>query len=722
MTLSPGDTICKGKYRVETLVGQGTFGEVYLVTHSDLKPRAVKVLRRTTAGIGSQDYATRRERFKFEAQLGDEITHPNVIKVYDFEATKSELYLVMEYAPNGSLAERLKKGPLTIEETVQLAFDLCNGLAGLHNQVHAIHRDLKPSNILFDGNGCAKIGDLGLAQVPGNDSRRDLLGSLAGAHPGTPAYMSPEQETTKSYLLPTSDIFALGCVLFEALTGKAYKTVYGTWVREHRKDVPEWLDAIVARALAETPGRIPADDTDQTKRYRLAEQMKSDLGTDFAAFQEEERKTAEAKRQRKEAETALPELPLDDAELRILAFMRAAPHRVAVQQVVAESGLPPDVVQRSLADLKGKGYIYQDERDSVAADHVAATYFTAEGRRPEIDRRVAAWQAAQSGVKPTAPAGKDAPLIPKRSFPLGWALFALGIASLGIGVLVPMSSLIIQAGLTVSGVFLVLAGLVMGLRNCSHQAVTAQAQTDDVAPPRKWPVGWILLALGLVAVIIWAVTRPGTPVVTPTPTALFAPTKAPTAALPTTASGPTQVPAPTKAAAPTIAPEPTKVPAAAAPTAVPVPTKAASAVCDPAKANSEIFAEVVYPKDGGITRNGVLEITNVVKTNGQIQIIGTAAGRAFTRYDLAIEYNSRKPECYSGQGQAYFWSSQDGKCSYELPFVSRTEPVVCGVLATIDTSAWVPSATGIYDVHMLLTAVKPDSNYDRREVWFSVAR
>lgn len=274
MPYQAGD-ILLNKYRVESLVGRGAFGEVYHVTHIKMGvPRAIKVLRRDAPGVGSQDFQIIREQLTFEAGLGGRLNHPNVIQVHEFEEDEGELFLIMEYAPGGSLEDRLKeRGQLSVDEVVQMGLDLCKGLRTIYEELKAVHRDLKPSNILFGEDGTAKIADLGFAQVPDDQSRRSLLGSLAGTHPGTPMYMSPEQAASRDFLQPTSDIFSLGCVLFEALTGIAYKREYGTRVCDHRSEVPARLDDIIARALAEQPGRVYADDEDKSKRYRNIEHL-----------------------------------------------------------------------------------------------------------------------------------------------------------------------------------------------------------------------------------------------------------------------------------------------------------------------------------------------------------------------------------------------------------------------------------------------------------------
>ena len=274
---SPGDTLLD-KYIIQSLLGQGAFGEVYLVTHLMLGvPRAVKVLRSDAPGIGSSDYSEAQSRFRLEAQLGAQI-HPHLLLVHDCFISEKISLLEMEYAAGGSLAARLQKAredkqPFEVEQALRIAAEIAEGLAALHEHDY-VHRDLKPSNILFDEHGQARVADLGLTQVPGGPSLRSQL-SEPRAHPGTPGYMSPEQENAGKLLKPPSDVYALGLVLFEMLTGRNYSLLKpGTRAASLRKDLPLAADDLLARMLAKSPDERPWDGAETA---RLLKAVLADL-------------------------------------------------------------------------------------------------------------------------------------------------------------------------------------------------------------------------------------------------------------------------------------------------------------------------------------------------------------------------------------------------------------------------------------------------------------
>ena len=285
MSYQPSDVLLD-TYRIEELIAEGSFGDVYRVTHLGLKvERAIKVLKRSASGIGSTEISDCQQRFEMEAQLGAELNtpsaHPNLLQVHNFQHIDDLLILEMEYAPGGSLAGRIAharktKQPIPIDEVVQIGIDVASGLAELH-ELDIVHRDLKPNNILFDGQGRAKVADLGLAQIPGGPSMRTRL-SNPPPHPGTPGYMSPEQKNSRDYLPSASDSYALGLVLFETLTGKVYKgKPAGTRVRSLRPDVPGWLDDLITKILSDDPQNRPWDGNEVAALLKRSDQDKKCL-------------------------------------------------------------------------------------------------------------------------------------------------------------------------------------------------------------------------------------------------------------------------------------------------------------------------------------------------------------------------------------------------------------------------------------------------------------
>ncbi len=323
------DIILKN-YRIEKSIGQGAFGEVYLATHLGLNgKRAVKVLLRDEIGMGSSDYDEYRNRFRQESQLMEWFKHPNVVTVYDFQEEDGVLFLVMEYATGGNLQKKLEiarreNERFTVDEVVRVGIDIAEGLSALHAK-DVVHRDLKPSNILFDVDGRAKVADLGLAQVPGGASMRSQL-SIPKPHPGTPAYMSPEQEIAGSYLRPASDVYALGLILFEMLAGRSYKNIRpGTLIKSLAPGVPDWFDELLRRMLAESPKDRPWDGAEAVNELRTglaAGDEKMREAREKARLETEERARLEAEEheRRVEAEKARRE---EEERVRLAAEKKA---------------------------------------------------------------------------------------------------------------------------------------------------------------------------------------------------------------------------------------------------------------------------------------------------------------------------------------------------------------------------------------------------------------
>lgn len=265
MTYSAGD-ILLNKYRIEKLLGQGAYGDVFLATHLGLlEPRAIKVFRKDRPGVGPAGYEDARRRFTLEAQLGKMLytraPTARLQHILDDHLQDELLLLEMEFALNGTLEEKLARleknnSRIEVSDALQIALDVSDGLSALHN-LDIVHRDVKPANILLDGHQRARLGDMGLAQVPGGFSQRSQL-SEPKDHPGTPGYKSPEQVSSGEYLTAASDIYSLGIVLFKMVTGRFYANLRpGTRASSLCTGIPAELDALLERMLAEDVSRRP---------------------------------------------------------------------------------------------------------------------------------------------------------------------------------------------------------------------------------------------------------------------------------------------------------------------------------------------------------------------------------------------------------------------------------------------------------------------------------
>jgi len=212
--LEPGDMF--GDYTVEKLLGKGGMGAVYLVRAPGGELYAVKVMFPDMVKKGS-DY---RKRFAREAEFAMKIRHDNLISVYDVgEDPETGLcYIIMEYVPGGSVADRLEReGPFPMSDAVAIAAQVAMALEVAHRH-GVIHRDIKPDNIMFDADGTPKLADLGVAKF--TDGAHKTTVTTTGMIIGTPAYMAPEQMMDSHHIDARADIYALGVVLYEMLTGK----------------------------------------------------------------------------------------------------------------------------------------------------------------------------------------------------------------------------------------------------------------------------------------------------------------------------------------------------------------------------------------------------------------------------------------------------------------------------------------------------------------------
>lgn len=261
-----GETLA-GRYRIVEIIGSGGMGTVYRGEHIIIeRPVAVKVLLPECRRLPQV-----RERFYREARITTRIRHPNVLDVSDLgEIDDGRLFLVMELLHGQSLAHRLTGGPLPISQAVEIMIDACEGLGAAH-EVGIVHRDVSPSNIFLPSGGGATAGvtrvkllDFGIAFI-----KSEVRLTVPGQVMGTPYYMSPEA-IGGATAAPSMDVYSLGATLYETLcgeppfTGTSFAEILGKHLsnpprplREHRRDVPEALDALVVACLEKDPGKRP---------------------------------------------------------------------------------------------------------------------------------------------------------------------------------------------------------------------------------------------------------------------------------------------------------------------------------------------------------------------------------------------------------------------------------------------------------------------------------
>ncbi|WP_406376040.1 serine/threonine-protein kinase [Streptomyces sp. NBC_00647] len=200
-----------GRYRLHTTLGRGAMGEVWRA-HDEMIGRSVAVKL-----LLSQDAdPTAAARFRLEAQTAGLLNHPHVVGVLDFGAYENRLFLVMELVEGDSLAHVLATaGTLPAEQVARIAAQAAAGLAAAHQQ-GIVHRDIKPGNLMLDAQGSVKIGDFGIARF-----LDDPAGGLTatGQIVGTSLYLAPERALGKT-AGPPSDMYSLGCVLYQLLTGR----------------------------------------------------------------------------------------------------------------------------------------------------------------------------------------------------------------------------------------------------------------------------------------------------------------------------------------------------------------------------------------------------------------------------------------------------------------------------------------------------------------------
>ena len=250
----------EGRYLIERQLGEGGMATVYLA--DDLKHErkvAVKVLKQELAAVVGAD------RFLSEIKTTANLQHPHILPLFDSGEADGLLFYVMPYVEGETLRERLERErQLPVDDAVRIASDVAEALDHAHRQ-GVVHRDMKPANILLR-DGQPLVADFGIALAVGAAGGSRLTGT--GISVGTPQYMSPEQATGDRAVGPATDVYSLGCVLYECLageppyTGTSPQAILGriitsgaVAIREHRSSVPANVEATISRALE----KLPAD-------------------------------------------------------------------------------------------------------------------------------------------------------------------------------------------------------------------------------------------------------------------------------------------------------------------------------------------------------------------------------------------------------------------------------------------------------------------------------
>jgi len=251
-----------GHYHVNAVAGIGGMGEVYIAEDTTLKRTvAIKLLPKQYT-----DDLDRVRRFEQEARAISALNHPNIITIYEIGRIDEMPYLVAEHVEGETLRERIHQGPLTPGAVLDIGLQITAALDAAH-RAGVIHRDIKPENVMVRSDGLVKVLDFGLAKLAGKDvSRTDVVPdgivcTATGLAMGTRNYMSPEQASGRQVDSRT-DLFSLGVVLYELLTGKRPSPV-GT----PGETIPPQLEPVITRLLAEEPDA----------RYQCAADVRADL-------------------------------------------------------------------------------------------------------------------------------------------------------------------------------------------------------------------------------------------------------------------------------------------------------------------------------------------------------------------------------------------------------------------------------------------------------------
>jgi serine/threonine protein kinase len=242
------------------LLGMGGMGMVYKAR----QPRLDRIVALKILPVDSQHHPSFAERFGREAKALAKLNHPGIVDVYDFGQTNEYYYFVMEYVDGMNLRSLLNNQTVTPRQALELVVQICTALQYAHDE-GVVHRDIKPENILLNKKGQVKIADFGLAKLLSNAP--DTALTMSQAAMGTLNYMAPEQRQNAQGVDHRADIYSLGVVFYEMLTGEVPMGRFEP--PSKRVQVDARLDDVVLRALEREPAR----------RYQQASEVKTDVET-----------------------------------------------------------------------------------------------------------------------------------------------------------------------------------------------------------------------------------------------------------------------------------------------------------------------------------------------------------------------------------------------------------------------------------------------------------
>lgn len=267
-------------------LGTGTVGVVYRAESPDInEPVAVKLLHPT---ISHDENIV--NRFQREIAIMERLNHPHIVRNYGGGVMDGQYFYAMQLLDRGNLKEYIKKhGPLSWQQTAAYSAQIASALQHAHNH-GIIHRDLKTSNLFFDKSGKLLLGDFGIARDTHDADITD-----AGVTVGTYAYMSPEQICGDKSLTGKSDLYSLGCVMYEMLTGRPpftgvnFAQVWSQHLNDQPRplsqqkfECPEWLEKIVFQLLEKDPERRPFNA--RAVQGYLKEHLTDEHGNDLSQF------------------------------------------------------------------------------------------------------------------------------------------------------------------------------------------------------------------------------------------------------------------------------------------------------------------------------------------------------------------------------------------------------------------------------------------------------